>query len=430
MEQQRQQQKLALQLDNQLQNIELRVNAQGKRLVELGSTTRSDWLLAEAEYLARLAQQRLQTERRVKSPLALLQSVDAILTQIDDPNLLQARSAVAADITSLRLTPDVDREGIYLELQALANSVEKLLLNELAKPQEPVQQPLKKPSQQSKQSVLDEFLAIIKAQTSLGLGAGNYIKNVLTKALGDDKAQSILGRITPVSSDRPIEILDWMDARSIAELISDEHPQIIALVVSHLEFGLAADVLGLLPHSLQPDIIKRIATLQTVQPDALAELERVMQKKFKDNTSLRASQVGGVQAAAKIMNFTKQQMESRIMKSLSREDKNLMQLIQENMFVFDNLIMADDKSLQTLLRNVDTELLVLSLKGADEPLREKIFSCMSTRAAANIQDEMGAMGPVRLTEVQEAQKQIINVARRLSDEGTIVLAGRGGDDFV
>ena len=174
--------------------------------------------------------------------------------------------------------------------------------------------------------VLDEFLAIIKAQTSLGLGAGNYIKNVLTKALGDDKAQSVLSRITPVSSDRPIEILDWMDARSIAELISDEHPQIISLVISYLEFGLAADVLGLLPHHLQPDIIKRIATLQTVQPDALAELERVMQKKFKDNTSLRASHVGGVGAAAKIMNFTKQQMESRIMKSLGREDKNLMQL--------------------------------------------------------------------------------------------------------
>ena len=153
-------------------------------------------------------------------------------------------------------------------------------------------------------------------------------------------------------------------------------------------------------------------------------------KKLKDNTSLRASQVDGVGAAAKIMNFTKQQMESRIMKALSREDKQLMQLIQENMFVFDNLIMADDKSLQTLLRSVETELLVLALKGADEPLREKIFSCMSTRAAANIQDEMGAMGPVRLTEVQEAQKQIINVARRLSDEGTIVLAGRGGDDFV
>ena len=157
IEQQHQQHKAALQLGSQLNNIELRVNAQGKRLIELGSTTRSDWLLAEAEYLARLARQRLQTERSVKSPLALLQSVDAILTQIDDPNLLQARGAVAADITSLRLTPNIDREGIYLELQALASSVDKLLLVELAEPQKSVQQPLEKPDQQ-KQSVLDEFL--------------------------------------------------------------------------------------------------------------------------------------------------------------------------------------------------------------------------------------------------------------------------------
>ena len=157
IEQQHQQHKAALQLGSQLNNIELRVNAQGKRLIELGSTTRSDWLLAEAEYLARLARQRLQTERSVKSSLALLQSVDAILTQIDDPNLLQARGAVAADITSLRLTPDVDREGIYLELQALASSVDKLLLVELAEPQKSVQQPLEKPDQQ-KQTVLDEFL--------------------------------------------------------------------------------------------------------------------------------------------------------------------------------------------------------------------------------------------------------------------------------
>jgi uroporphyrin-3 C-methyltransferase len=157
IEQQHQQHKAALQLGSQLNNIELRVNAQGKRLIELGSTTRSDWLLAEAEYLARLARQRLQTERSVKSPLALLQSVDAILTQIDDPNLLQARGAVAADITSLRLTPNVDREGIYLELQALASSVDKLLLVELAEPQKSVQQPVEKPVQQ-KQTVLDEFL--------------------------------------------------------------------------------------------------------------------------------------------------------------------------------------------------------------------------------------------------------------------------------
>ena len=284
--------------------------------------------------------------------------------------------------------------------------------------------------QETVNRVLDEFLEIIKQQTSLGLGAGNYIRNVLNRALGEDKAQSVLSRISPSSSNRPIEILDWMDARAISELVIDEHPQIIALVVSYLDYGLAADVLGLLPQDLQPDVISRIATLQTVGPDALAELEEVMQRKFKANTTLRASQVGGVKAAAKIMNFTKQAMESRIMSSLQEEDADLVQAIQESMFIFDNLILSDDKSLQTLLRNTDTEDLVLALKGADEPLREKLFSCMSTRAAANLVDEMEALGPVRLTDVQEAQKRVINVARRLSDEGTIVLAGRGGDDFV
>jgi len=278
--------------------------------------------------------------------------------------------------------------------------------------------------------VLDEFLDIIKEQTSLGLGAGNYIRNVLMKALGEDKAQSVLSRITPSSSDRPIEILDWMDARAISELIVDEHPQIIALIISYLDFSMGADVLNLLPDDLQPEIIRRIATLETVQPDALRELEDVMQRKFKANTTLRASQVGGVKAAAKIMNFTNQNMEARIMKNIGKDDKVLMQSIQESMFVFETLILSDDKSLQTLLRNVETELIVLALKGADEALRDKLFSCMSSRAAANIMDEMEALGPVRLAEVQEAQKQIIAVARRLSDEGTIVLAGRGGDDFV
>ena len=284
--------------------------------------------------------------------------------------------------------------------------------------------------QETVNAVLDEFLAIIKAQTSLGMGAGNYIRNVMNKALGEDKAQSVLSRISPSQTSKPIDILDWMDARSIAELIVDEHPQIIALSISYLDYGLGADVLGLLPTNLQPEIIRRIATLQTVGPDALAELEKVMQSKFKANTSLRAAKVGGVEAAARIMNFTKQAMELRIMKDIARDNKDLMQSIQENMFVFDNLILSDDRSLQTLLRAIDTELLVLALKGADEPLREKLFGCMSKRAAANIVDEMEALGPVRLTEVQAAQKDIINVARKMSDEGTIVLAGRGGDDFV
>tara|TARA_Y100001960_G_scaffold310107_1_gene369265 strand:+ start:1456 stop:2505 length:1050 start_codon:yes stop_codon:yes gene_type:complete len=278
--------------------------------------------------------------------------------------------------------------------------------------------------------VLDEFLAIIKTQTDLGMGSSNYIKNVMTKALGENKAQSVLGRITPTESDKPIEILDWMDARSVTELISDEHPQIMSLIISYLEPGVAADVLVLLPEETQADIIHRIATLETVQPDALGELERVMQLKFKTNTSLRASSVGGIKAAASIMNFTKQNMEQRVMKSLGEKDRVLAKDIAESMFTFETLILMDDRSMQTLLRNVDQEILIIALKGTDDELKDKIFSCMSQRASANIRDEMEVLGPVRLTEVQEAQKAVINVARTMSDEGTIVLAGRGGDDFV
>ena len=155
-----------------------------------------------------------------------------------------------------------------------------------------------------------------------------------------------------------------------------------------------------------------------------------MQRKFAANTSLRSSQVGGVKAAAKIMNFAKEAAEKRIMGDVKKVDKDLMQAIMDNMFTFDNLGMSDDRSLQTLLRSLEQEDLILSLKGADDTLREKLFGCMSTRAAANIQDEMEALGPIRLTQVQDAQKRIIAVARKMSDEGTIVLAGRGGEEMV
>ena len=284
--------------------------------------------------------------------------------------------------------------------------------------------------QQAVNAVLDEFLAIIKKQTSLGLGAGNYIRNVLNRALGEDKAQSVLSRITPASSERPIEILEWMDARSIAELLQDEHPQIIALVTSYLDYSQASDVLNLLPEDLQAEIIQRIATLETVDPQALRELEQVMQTKFKANTSLRSTKVGGIKAAAKIMNFTKANTEKRILTAIKRNDKDLMQAIQDNMFTFDNLGMSDDRSLQTLLRSVEPEDLIMALKGAPEDLQDKLFGCMSTRAVANIKDEMEVLGPVRLTEVQTAQKKIIESARKMSDAGTIVLAGRGGDERV
>lgn len=284
--------------------------------------------------------------------------------------------------------------------------------------------------QKTVNAVLDEFLMIIKGQTSLGLGAGNHIRNVLNRALGEDKAQSVLSRITPASSERPIEILDWMDARSIAELLQDEHSQIIALIISYLDYSLASDVLNLLPREIQPDIVQRIATLEMVDPEALRELESVIQMKFKANTSLRSTKVGGVKAAAKIMNFTKATMEKRILGAIEDYDKDLMQLIEDNMFTFDNLGLSDDRSLQTLLREVEADDLIMALKGAADELQDKLFGCMSTRAAANVQDEMEVLGPVRLTAVQASQKRIIEVARKMSDEGTIVLAGRGGDEMV
>jgi flagellar motor switch protein FliG len=220
-----------------------------------------------------------------------------------------------------------------------------------------------------------------------------------------------------------------MDARSIAEMISGEHPQIIGIIVAHLEYAVAADVLVLLPEDIQAEVIQRIATLDSVQPEAIAQLERVMQLQFKANTSLRASKIGGVKAAAKIMNFTKTAMEQRIMGKLAKADKNVMTQILDNMFMFENLIAVDDKSMGTLLRSVEPNTLAIALKGADERLRDKIFGAMSSRAAASLKDEMDSKGPMRVSEVQEAQKQIIAVARQLSDAGTIMLAGRG-DDYV
>lgn len=284
--------------------------------------------------------------------------------------------------------------------------------------------------QETVNHVLNEFLSIVRQQTGLGFGSGNYIKNVFTKALGDDKAESILTRITPSSSEKPIELLEWMDARSIAELISAEHSQIISLVLSYLEYDLAAEVLSLLPVELQPEIITRIATLETVQPDALLNLQEILQKKFKENASVKATKIGGIEAAAKIINFSNNSIEKKILETIKENDADLLLAIQDRMFIFDNLILSDERALQTLLREVEEEVLALALKGADEVLRDKLLSCMSKRAASNIKDEIEVMGPVRLSEVQEAQKTIVSVARKLSDEGKIVLAGSGGEEMV
>lgn len=278
--------------------------------------------------------------------------------------------------------------------------------------------------------VLNDFLGLVSNRTGLGVGAGGYVRSVLDQALGTHKAQSVLSRIVPTNSERPIDILDWMDPPAVAELILDEHPQIMALVVAALDYAQAAEVLRLLPADMQPEIIRRVATLNTVQPEALRDLEEVMRAKFTANTTLRASQIGGVKAAARIMNFTRQDTEEWIMKSLRKDDKALTEDIQDNLFVFDYLIKSDERSLQTVLREIENDTLVLALKGADPQLRDKLLGCVSQRAAATIRDDMEAMGPVKLSQVQEAQKTIITIARRLSDEGRITLAGRGGEKMV
>ncbi len=278
--------------------------------------------------------------------------------------------------------------------------------------------------------ITEDFLRRLADETGLGYATPRFVQKVMTEALGPDRAQSVIGRISPVTTERRIELLDWMDAAAIHDLVHDEHPQIMALVIACLPYRQAADVLALLPEDLQPDIVRRVAQLGAVTPEALRDLEQVLHQKFKASSGASASQLGGVRAAARIMNHARSGTEARILRDIRKDDKDLMNAIQDNMFVFDNLGKSDDRSLQTLLRGVEPDRLALALKGADEALRERLLSCLSARAAAGVRDEMEAMGPVRLSEVLESQKQIVAQARQMADQGTIVLAGRGGEELV
>jgi flagellar motor switch protein FliG len=218
-----------------------------------------------------------------------------------------------------------------------------------------------------------------------------------------------------------------MDARSIAEMIAAEHPQIIAIVLSFLDYDVAADVMRFLPETLRPEVLSRVASLETIQPTAMAELEAIMKQQFSSNSSLKSSSVGGVKAAAKIMNYVKTDIEQSMMKRLSEKDADLAQRIQDNMFAFENLSGCDNRSIQTLMRNVASEQLMVALKGADDLVKDKFLSNMSARARDMFVDEMEGRGPLRLSEVEEAQKQILRTARRLSDAGEMMLSGRGAD---
>lgn len=289
---------------------------------------------------------------------------------------------------------------------------------------------MEKVNKEEATSILSAFVEEVESQTNLGVGSEEYIKTVLLDALGAGKAEGVIDRILMGHNSKGLEALKWMDSKAVAEIIRLEHPQIIAIVLSYLDSDHAADVLSQLPVRTRPDVVMRIASLDGIQPSALLELDEIMEKQFASNTNVKSSSVGGTKVAADILNFLDTSTESEVMDSIKETDSDLGQTIEERMFVFENLSALDDRSVQSLLREVSSDSLLFALKGADESLKEQFFKNMSKRAAEMLRDDLEAKGPVRLSEVEAAQKEILVVARRLSDSGEISLGGGSGDEFV
>ncbi len=283
-------------------------------------------------------------------------------------------------------------------------------------------------SREEVSGVLSAFSDGVGRQTSVGVGVDEFLRNVMTNALGEEKAANVIERINVGLPNKGLETLKWMDSRSVAEVIHNEHPQIIAIVLAYLEPDMAADVMRQLPANLHADVMMRIATLDGVQPAALSELDEVIEKSFA-STSSRTSELGGEKAAANIINALEPAIESSVMEHITNVDSALGARIQDLVFVFDNLIDVDDRGMQEILRQVQGDQLLLALKGCDEPLKQKIFKNMSQRAAEMLRDDLEAKGPVRLAYVEAAQKEILAVARKLAEEGTIALGGKG-ETFV
>ncbi|PWB55343.1 MAG: flagellar motor switch protein FliG [Nitrosomonadales bacterium] len=280
------------------------------------------------------------------------------------------------------------------------------------------------------EGVLHDFRKEAEEKTHVGMANDEYIRSVLTKALGSERAGNLIDRILQGGDTAGIESLKWMDAAAVAELIKNEHPQIIATILVHLDRDQASAVLSSFTERLRNDVILRIATLDGIQPSALKELNDVLTKLLAGNTNLKKSAMGGVRAAAEILNFMGTANETSVINSVRDYDPELAQGIQDEMFVFDNLNDLDDRSIQLLLREVQSESLILALKGATPELREKIFKNMSSRAAEMLRDDLEAKGPVRLSEVEAEQKEILKVVRRLADEGQIVLGGKGEEQMI
>ena len=278
------------------------------------------------------------------------------------------------------------------------------------------------------ESVIDKFFDTLESQTALGIGNDSYIRGMLERALGD-KAGSVIDRILLGSASNGLESLKWMDSKSIAEIIRLEHPQIIAIVLSYLEADAAAAVLAHLPENTRAGILMRIATLDGVQPAAIKELDTIMEKYFSDNENVKSSMVGGEKTAADILNFLDTAIESKLMEQVKTENEDLAGRIEDLMFVFDNLREVDDRGIQTMMREISTDLLTLALKGVDDEFQQKFLRNMSSRAAEMLVEDMEAKGPVKLSEVEAAQKEILATARRLEESGEIVLRG-GGEEMV
>jgi flagellar motor switch protein FliG len=280
-------------------------------------------------------------------------------------------------------------------------------------------------SREEVHTVITHFNQSVESETSVGVGTDEFLRKVLVDALGQDKAASIIDRINIGRSTKGLEALKWMDARAVAELIRLEHPQIIAIVLAYLDADQSAEVLTHLPANMRSDIVVRIATLDGVQPSALNELDDIMEKQFAGKSSAKTSSMGGAKAAANIINLLEPSQEGMIMEQIAKADQALGARIQDLIFVFDNLLELDDRSMQELLRQVPSDRLLLALKGADEGLKEKIFKNMSQRASEMLKDDLEAKGPVRISEVEGAQREILQIARKLADSGAIALGGKG-----
>ena len=279
-------------------------------------------------------------------------------------------------------------------------------------------------------AVLEMFSTVAAGQSLLVEDTDEYVKAVLRRALGEDKANLLIDRIMQGGDTAGIESLKWMDPVSVAELLRVEHPQIVAAILVHLDYDHAADVLKLFSERQRNEVLVRIATLDGIQPSALKDLNEVMGKVLSGSDRSRKATLGGVKTAAEMINLMGNSIETAVLDYIREADNDLAQKIMDNMFTFDDLDQIDDKGIQALLKEVQSESLVVALKGATPAMREKVFKNMSTRAAETLREDLESRGPVRVSEVEAEQKEMLKIVRRLADEGQIVLGGGGGDDFV